>query len=69
MRLGQRGNYTPCCTDGCKCDGFRKRPSVPKALDAIADVVLRYRPKPKSEPAKQRRKKRRKLEKEKTDGR
>jgi len=38
---------------------------IPKALDAIADVVLRYRPKPKSEPAKQRRKKRRKLEKEK----
>lgn len=36
---------------------------TPKALDAIADVVLRYRPKPKSEPAKQRRKKRRKLEK------
>lgn len=37
----------------------------PKALDAIADVVLRYRPKPKSEPAKARRKKRRKLEKAK----
>jgi hypothetical protein len=36
----------------------------PKALDAIADVVLRYRPKPKSEPAKQRRKKRRKLAKQ-----
>ncbi len=27
------------------------KPKVPKALDAIADVVLRYRPKPKSEPA------------------
>lgn len=39
----------------------------PKALDAIADVVLRYRPKPKSAPGKQRRKKRRKLEKEKVD--
>ena len=37
----------------------------PKVLDAIADVVLKYRPNPKSEPAKQRRKKRRKLEKEK----
>lgn len=35
-----------------------------KALDAIADVVLRYRPKPKSEPAKERRKKRRRIEKE-----
>jgi len=38
---------------------------APIVLDAIADVVLRYRPKPKSEPAKQRRKKRWKLEKEK----
>jgi hypothetical protein len=28
---------------------------VPKALDAIADVVLAYRPKPKSKPAKTRR--------------
>jgi hypothetical protein len=34
----------------------------PKALDLIADVVLRYRPRPKSEPAKERRRKRRKLE-------
>lgn len=41
------------------------KPKIPKVLDAIADVVLRYRPKPKSEPAKQRRKNRRKLEKEK----
>jgi hypothetical protein len=24
-RLGQRGNYTPCCVNGCECDGFRKR--------------------------------------------
>lgn len=40
------------------------KPKIPKALDAIADVVLRYRPKPKSEPAKQRRRKRRKLEKQ-----
>lgn len=23
-RIGQRGNYTPCCIQGCKCDGFRK---------------------------------------------
>ena len=36
----------------------------PKVLDAIAYVVLRYRPKPKSEPSKMRRKKRRKLAKE-----
>ena len=31
-----------------------KAPQPPKALDAIADVVLAYRPKPKSEPAKKR---------------
>lgn len=37
----------------------------PKALDLIADVVLRYRPKPKSAPAKNRRSKRRKIEKAK----
>lgn len=36
----------------------------PKALDAITDVVLRYRPKPKSEPAKERRRKKRRVERE-----
>ena len=36
---------------------------APKALDAIADVVLRYRPKAKSKPAKRRKRQRRKLEK------
>jgi hypothetical protein len=30
---------------------------APKILDAIADVVLRYRPKPKSEAAKSRKRK------------
>jgi hypothetical protein len=37
----------------------------PKVLDAVVDVVLRYRPKPKSAPAKQRRKKRRQIERKK----
>ncbi len=32
----------------------------PKVLDAIADVVLRYRPKPVSKPAKKRQRRRRK---------
>ena len=32
------------------------------ALDGIADVVLRYRPKPKSKPAKKRQRKRRRME-------
>lgn len=31
-----------------------KRPKPPKALDAITDLVLAYRPKPKSKPAKKR---------------
>ncbi len=37
---------------------------TPKILDAVTDVVLRYRPKPKSEPAKKRQRKRRKIAKE-----
>lgn len=42
-----------------------KRPQKPpKALDAIADVVLAYRPKPKTKPAKKRLRKRRKIAKE-----
>lgn len=31
-------------------------PKPPKELDAIADVVLAYRPKPKSKPGKKRKK-------------
>ena len=36
---------------------------TPKALEAIADVVLAYRPKPKSKAAKKRRKKEKKCQK------
>ena len=36
-------------------------PKPPAALDAIADVVLRYRPKPVSDAAKKRKKKARKV--------
>ena len=32
-----------------------KVPKTPKVLDAIADAVLAYKPKPKSKPAKRRR--------------
>lgn len=32
-----------------------KKPKAPKELDTIADKVLAYRPKPKSKPAKRRR--------------
>jgi hypothetical protein len=35
----------------------------PAALDAIADRVLRYRPKPKSKPARRRKRQAAKLEK------
>jgi hypothetical protein len=36
-------------------------PKAPKELDAIADVVLAYKPKPKSKPAKKRKKMAKKL--------
>ena len=36
-----------------------------KALDAIADKVLRYHPKPKSKPARSRKRRKNKLEKSK----
>jgi hypothetical protein len=36
------------------------KPKTPKVLDAIADVVLRYRPKPVSKSAKKRQRKARK---------
>jgi hypothetical protein len=37
--------------------------TIPKVLNAIADVVLRYKPKAKSAPARKRQRKRRKNEK------
>jgi hypothetical protein len=36
-------------------------PKPPKELDAIADVVLAYRPKPKTKPAKKRRRMQKRL--------
>jgi hypothetical protein len=33
---------------------MKPAPTVPKVLDQIADVVLAYRPKPKTKPAKKR---------------
>jgi hypothetical protein len=38
----------------------------PKVLDQIADVVLRYKPKPKSEAAKKRKRKAKKAAKDQT---
>lgn len=40
-----------------------EKPKGPKVLDAIADVVLAYRPKPKTRPARERQQRRRRLEK------
>lgn len=39
-------------------------PEPPKELDAIADVILAYRPKPKSKPAKKRKRRAAKTAKE-----
>lgn len=36
---------------------------IPEALDAIVDVVLAYRPKPKSKPAKKRARRKKKIQK------
>lgn len=41
------------------------KPDHKKALDAIADKVLAYRPKPKSAPAKKRKRRKAKLAREK----
>lgn len=41
-----------------------KKPKPPKALDAITDLVLAYRPKPKSKPAKKRKRRATKARKE-----
>ena len=41
----------------------------PKELDAIADVILAYRPKPVSKPAKKRKRKAAKIAKETSGGR
>ena len=40
-----------------------KIPKLPKAVEDFADTVLRYRPKPKSEPAKKRRRRAKKIAK------
>jgi hypothetical protein len=40
---------------------------IPKALDAIADVVLAYKPKPKTNPAKKRKRRAKKIAKERSN--
>jgi hypothetical protein len=41
---------------------MRKPQKPPKALDAIADVVLAYRPKPKTKPARKRARRKKKAD-------
>lgn len=41
-----------------------KRDKVPKQLDAVVDVVLAYRPKAKSKPAKRRKRRAKKIAKD-----
>jgi hypothetical protein len=41
-----------------------KKPRTTKALDAMTDLVLAYRPKPKTKPAKRRKRRATKLRKE-----
>jgi hypothetical protein len=47
---------------------LKPRPATPKALDAIADAVLRYKPKPKTKPAKKRQRARKRLKRERAFG-
>jgi len=42
-----------------------KPPETPEALDSLVDVVLAYRPKPKSKPAKHRKRRAAKVVREK----
>ena len=49
-------------TDKTRCLPCPRR--APKALDDVTDIVLAYKPKPKSEPAKKRRSKARKAKRD-----
>lgn len=47
-----RGFHTDCVMYSCTCNCHKT--TVPEELDAITDVVLAYRPKPKTKAAKRR---------------
>ena len=53
------------CCHRCGGGGVEWVPTVPKALDAISDAVLAYRPKAKSKPARRRKRAAAKIAKEK----
>ena len=45
---------------------MKPKPGAPEALNAIADIVLAYKPKPKTKPAKKRKNRAAKIAKEKS---
>jgi hypothetical protein len=55
-----RGDAERHCLPGADM----KKPKPPKTLDAMVDVILAYRPKPKSKPAKRRKRRATKARKE-----
>jgi hypothetical protein len=59
---GSLPDMTCCLT--CGGGGIVMKPKVPKPLDAIADAVLKYRPKARSKPAVQRKRRKTILEKQ-----
>ncbi len=62
MHLNQPNGFPCRCSD---CEDERRKG---RALDAIADTVLKYRPTSRSEPARQRKRRRTILEKKRAAG-
>lgn len=63
----QRNGF-PCRCEDCEDERRRTRQKVPKELDAIADTVLAYRPKARSRPAVQRKRRRTIFQKKRAEG-
>lgn len=64
-----RGTYAKSACGACDCQQWRpQQPEIPQELDAITDVVLAYRPKPKSKGAKRRTRRAKKAAKDAEDG-
>lgn len=55
LHLNQSNGF-PCRCSDCEDERRRKmtKPKIPKQLDAVVDIVLAYRPKAKSKPARRR---------------
>jgi hypothetical protein len=65
LRLGSRMSFSFLGTSDAGITRWqvprKRKPKTPAALDAITDVVLAYRPNPKSKAAKKRKRKEKKL--------